>query len=199
MLTRHFVGLTFYSKNLLSRKIDGFKKRYDPKYLEHVDLHMSLLAPFDINSKDQVALKEELEEEVEPFFFGNDEAPYLSFSGVDIHSQGKHNILYMNPNFSDDMNYLMESVRGICESFIPKGVKYKRNKKQFLPLGDFTQLDVLSAVMMRAHNEFDCNGQLFVSSICLFEKKNGVWGVSSELIKFDPPKDHLLHSSFAQL
>jgi len=199
MLTRHFVGLTFFSENLLSRKIDGFKKRFDPKYMEHMDLHMSLLAPFDINLKDQKALKEELEEEVDAFFYGNETNPYLSFSGVDIHSQGKHNILYMNPIFDEDMNYLMESVRGICESFVPKGVKYKRNKKQFLPLGDFQDVNALASVMVRAHNEFDYSGQLFISSISLFEKKAGIWGTTRELIKFDPPKDYLLHSSFAQL
>ena len=199
MLTRHFVGLTFYSDNLLSRKIDGFKRRFDPKYAKHQTLHLSLLAPFEINIFEKKSLKEQLIEEADSFFFEREFAPAISFSGMDIYQHGKNNILYMNPNFGEDMLYLMEVVREICESFIPQGVKYKRNKKQFLPLGKFQDIDQLLTIMRKAHNEFDCNGQLLVESICLFEEKYGMWSIEEELIKFDPPKDHLLNSSVALL
>ena len=68
MTEKLFVGLTFRSDCTLSRKIDGFRKRFDPKYQSHAFPHMSMLAPFLMDAKSEIALIETLKEESQTFF-----------------------------------------------------------------------------------------------------------------------------------
>lgn len=185
MLARYFVGVTFSDTNILSKKISGFRERFDPKFKKDFIPHLSLLAPFEIEIKDKEKLIEALSDEIEGFFIGEDMNPKIALKGLGVHQHKKQNILYLNPDFQDNLKYCMESVQEICESFIPKSVHYKQNAKQFIPLGSFFNEEQLHFVMEHAKTEFGMNSELFVEGISLFEKKYGNWSIAQELITFD--------------
>ena len=192
-----FVGLTFRSDCNLSRKIDGFRKRFDPKYTQHSFPHMSMLAPFEVRKSDLDELKEQLKEELDTFYYGEQVAPILAFTGVNFIQTKKFNILYLNPDFTPDFEHCMELVQEICEGFIPRNIKYKPNPKQFLPLGSFKESDPLFEVMDAIKEEFSSNSELTLTGISLFKKKFGVWHLEEQLISFGKTQDKFLHYQIA--
>ena len=192
MTQKLFVGLTFRADSSLSKKIDSFRRRFDPKYRSHSFPHMSMLAPFDIEARDLASLKEELKEEIESFFFGHDEPFRLGFTGVDILQSKKFNVLYLNPAYSANLDHCMELVHDICRVFIPRNIKYKPNPKQFLPLGKFQAMDPMDAILDVVKDEFSSNSELTITGISLYRKKNGIWSEEESLISFDETKDSFL-------
>lgn len=191
MLAKYFVGVTFSESNILSKKISGFRQRFDPKFKKDFIPHLSLLAPFEIELKNKSKLIEALTDEIEGFFIGEDLNPKISLGGLGVHHHKRQNILYLNPVFEDNLKYCMESVQDLCESFIPRSVHYKQNAKQFIPLGQFLFQEQLHYVMEHAKSEFKTNSELFVTGIILFEKKFGMWTVAQELINFDTTDNFL--------
>ena len=97
---------------------------------------MSLLAPFEVRESDKYDLIEILKEECDTFFHGNS-FPKLSFTGIDIFEHKRKKILFLNPFYDPDLEYCSEMIKDICKDYVPKQIKYKDNKKQFLPLGTF--------------------------------------------------------------
>ncbi len=199
MTEKLFVGLTFRSDCTLSRKIDGFRKRFDPKYNMASFPHMSLLAPFEINKKDLNHCKDELKEELDTFFFGQDAPLKLSFTGVNFIQTRKSNVLYLNPAYTADLEFCMELVQDICTSLIPRNIKYKPNPKQFLPLGSFKDSDPLIDVMDAIKAEFEDNSELTITGINLYRKKHGIWSVEETLVSFKNTKDSVLQYQRASL
>lgn len=191
MLKKFFVALTF-SENSTSKKIQGFRKRYDPKYTSHEMAHMSMLAPFEILSSDKSELVDSLKDEIENFFMGSDVTPKLSFKGLDVYRHKRTNILYLNPDLGDDLGYCLEGVSQVCRDLIPPNVGYKPNTKQFLPLGYFPTEEALGKIMPMASLEFANISDLYVSGITLFEKRLGLWMVVEELIAFEDPNENFL-------
>ena len=188
-----FVGLTFRSDCTLSKKVEGFRKRFDPKYTKSSFPHMSLLAPFEVQSRDLERCKEELQEELDTFFFGQDSPLKLSFTGVNFVQTKKHNLLYLNPAFTPDLEHCMELIQDICTSHIPRNFKYKPNPKQFLPLGSFKESEPLVEIMDAIKDEFEDNSEMTITGIALFRKKHGVWAVEEKLISFQGTRDKFLH------
>jgi 2'-5' RNA ligase len=193
MNTRLFVGLTFFGDDHLSRKIQGFKKRYDPKFNSHPVFHMSLIAPFEIHQSNRESLIEDLTDEVENYFYGEEDCPRLGFTGLDVHQVRRHNILYLNPHYNDDLGHCMEGIKETCMSYIPREVAYRPNKKQFLPLGDFPDPIVLHNIVDMAKDEFTANGELGISGISVFEKRMGIWIEANQLISFERKEKAFLH------
>lgn len=192
MTEKLFVGLTFRADSTLSKKIDSFRRRFDPKYRSHSFPHMSMLAPFDIAPQDIKNLKEELKEEIESFFFGHEESLKLGFKGVDIMQTKKFNMLYLNPNYDANLQHCMELVLDICRAFVPRNIKYKPNSKQFLPLGRFHALDPMDSIFDLVKEEFSSNSELTIEGITLFRKKNGIWISEESLFSFEETKDSFL-------
>ena len=188
-LSKFFVGVTFESSSTLSKKIQGFRQHFDSKFSKkinsHLTSHMSLLAPFEILSKDKQTLTDSLVDEIDGFFFGANSAPKLGINGIGVWQNKRQHVLYLDPKLEENLKYCMESVQELCESFIPSQVNYKPNAKQFLPLGTFNSEEQLHRVMQHAQGEFANNSELVITGICLFEKKFGVWSVVHELISFD--------------
>ena len=134
-MSKLFVGFNFCPKGLLSRKITGFRKRFDPKYNQYSFPHMAMLAPFETDDHLIQNLIETLKEELETFYYGNTESPKLGLTGLGVYKHKKRNILYLNPHFDTDLEYCSEIVMDICKDHFNPHVKYKKNSKQFLPLG----------------------------------------------------------------
>ncbi len=190
MLSKFFVGLSFKEDCNLSKKISSFRTRFDSKFLSNPVSHMSLLAPFEIERHNKESLIDELSEEIESFFFEHN-TPKLGFTGLDIFKAPKEFILYLNPHYSQDLKFCMESVQEICESYIPRQVKYKKNPNQFLPLARFARAEELHQVVDIAREEFLRNSELPIASIVLFEKKFGLWVPERELMHFSTVREAL--------
>jgi hypothetical protein len=190
-MAKIFIGFNFSTENLFSRKIVGFRKRFDPKYNQYSFPHMSLLAPIDIPDGQVTDLQETLKEELETFFYGVDEAPKLGFTGIGVNQHKRRNMLYLNPHYSTDLEYCSEVVIEVCKSFAAPGVKYKENKNQFLPLGVFTNSNELEIVMEHAKLEFTSFNELPIESISLYQKQMGIWFEKEILLDFEQ-KDSVL-------
>lgn len=199
MLSKFFVALNFRSDSVLSRKIDGFKKRYDPKYKQRAFFHMALLAPFEINAFDAKKMQEELREELESFFFGQESALKLAFTGVGIFQAKRKNIVHLIPSYCPDMQFCSDLVLDICTSFIPRNIKYKKNDSQFLPLGTFSAYENLEEVIQQLKLEFSRNGELAVEGISLYEQKSGFWQLRENLIAFDEVDERFLQRQYGSL
>lgn len=198
-MVKFFVGLNFSGDALLSRKITGFRKRFDPKYSQYNFPHMSMLAPFEVDERDIVALIETLKEEMETFYYGTQALPTLAFTGIGVYEYKRRSLLYLNPCYGADLNFCSEMVLDICRSFISKSSKYKENKKQFLPLGIFTNREELHLVMENARVEFHQNSELPITSIALYENKVGLWVEKEILVNFEENSDAFLHLKSALL
>ncbi|MDH5414970.1 MAG: 2'-5' RNA ligase family protein, partial [Flavobacteriaceae bacterium] len=191
-MAKFFVGLNFSSDGLLSRKITGFRQRFDPKYNHYSFAHMSMLAPFEVHDQDRQDLIETLKEEMDTFFYEKKETPKLAFTGVGVYEYKRRKLLYLNPLYCSDLNFCSEVVLDICKSFIPRTVRYKENKRQFLPLGIFTYDTDLHSVMTHAKTEFENNSELSIESISLYENKMGIWVEREVLVNFEESESRFL-------
>jgi len=192
-MTKLFVGINFSNKGLLSRKIFGFRKRFDPKFNHYSFAHMAMLAPFEIYDDELEDLTENLKEEIDSFFYDKKNGLSLSFTGVGVHEHKRKKLLYLNPNYCSDLDFCSEAVVDICKSFIPKSIKYKENKKQFLPLGVFYHDNDLIEVMECAQVEFKNNSELPIQSISLYENKFGIWVEREVLFSFEENQSPFLN------
>ncbi len=194
-----FVAINFREETLLSQKIAGFRKRFDPKYRTYCFFHMALLAPFETLDKEVPSLIETLKEELESFYYDEVKAPMMSFTGVDVYSHNKKNILYLNPYYDINLGYCSEIILDICKSYISPNSKYKPNKKQFLPLGYFSNKEELSKILEQVQLEFQSNGELEIESISLYEKKFGLWFEKETLLSFEKNQASFLQESYHEL
>ena len=194
-MSKFFVGLNFSSDSLLSRKIMGFRKRFDPKYNHYSFPHMSMLAPFEVDARDVENLTDTLKEEFETFYYGSTQVPSLAFTGVGVFEYKRRNLLYLNPAYGADLNFCSEMVLDICHTFRSKKLNYKENKKQFLPLGMFNTTEELHIVMENAKVEFQHNSELPIASISLYENRMGIWVEREVLVSFEENLGQLLHSN----
>ena len=144
-----------------------------------------MLAPFEVDARDVENLTETLKEEIETFFYGNTEPPSLGFTGVGVYEYKRKNLLYLNPHYGADLNFCSEMIIDICRTFISKHIHYKENKKQFLPLGIFNNLNELHLVLENAKIEFENNSELPIVSISLYESKMGIWFEKEVLVNFE--------------
>jgi len=188
-----FVGFDFGNDSLLARKITGFRKRFDPKFKNYSFAHMAMLAPFESLDYQVKDLTETLKEELETFFYGNEETPKLGLTGLGIYQQKRKNIIYLNPHYDIDIEHCLEFVQDICSACMAPNIKYKPNKNQFLPLGYFNNETELNVIMDQAKMEFQNYGEIPIESISLYEKKGNHWVKRETLIDFETKRDQFLH------
>lgn len=194
-----FVGFDFGNESLTARKITGFRKRFDPKFKSYSFAHMAMLAPFESLNYQAQDLVETLKEELETFFYGTSEEPKLAFTGMGVYTQKRKHILYLNPHYNYDLEHCLEFVQDMCKACMAPGVKYKPNKKQFIPLGYFYNENELQVVMDQARMEFSDNGEIPIKSISLYEKRGSQWVKLETLIDFDSTESHFLHLNHPSL
>jgi hypothetical protein len=185
MYSKFFVALNFNKNSNLSFKIDGFKKRFDDKYMNRPFPHMALLAPFKMRLSDKQALIEELKEEIETFFFGFTQSPSINFKGIGFKELKRQKMIHLNPDLGDDLTHCQDLVTDICKAFIPRDVKYKENDQQVVPLGLFYQNDQFMEAVDQAQIEFSNISELLIEGIALYEQKNGKWDKVEDLISFE--------------
>lgn len=187
-----FVGFDFSDTSLLAKKITGFRKRFDPKFKTYAFPHMAMLAPFESLDYQVEDLTDILKEELETFFYGQNETPKLGFTGVGVHAQKRKQIVYLNPHYDTDLEHCLEFVQDLCRACMAPNIKYKANKKQFLPLGYFQTETEMQVVTDQARMEFASYGEIPIESISLYEKRPQGWIKRETLIQFESNQAHFL-------
>lgn len=191
-----FVGLTFFPDNSFAKNIESFRSRFDSKYQTNPDLHLPIVAPFEIESTDLKKLEQELIEELEAFYFENTQNHLLQFTGLDVQEHKKNKILYLKPSIDEELLLCQESLVAICKSYISERDKrVKDSKKTFLTIGRFQDPIELHSSIELAQREFHEFTALPYQAVCLFSKNNGKWYREADLVSFDKPLNALLQSS----
>lgn len=199
MVTKLFLGLTFFSDNGFAKNIESYRKRFDSKYQTNPYLHLPIVPPFEIEVTEVKKLKDELVEELESFFFENTANHILNFSGLDVHEYKKNKILYLNPLIEEELALCQESVFSICQSYITDREKKMKDSKSFLTIGRSNDVYDLHSSIDLARQEFQEFTSLPFESICLFSKNNGIWYREADLVSFDKPANTFLQSSLVSI
>ena len=71
MVTKLFLGLTFFSDNSFAKNIESYRSRFDSKYQTNPYLHLPIVPPFEIEVTEVKKLKDELVEELESFYLND--------------------------------------------------------------------------------------------------------------------------------
>ena len=195
MNTKLFLGLTFFSDNSFAKKIESYRSRFDSKFQTNPDLHLPIVAPFEIEVTEVKKLKQELVEELESFYFENTQNHLMNFTGLDVQEHKKNKILYLKPMVDEELALCQESLVDICKSYITdRNQKLKDSKKTFLTIGRYQDPIELHSSIDLAKIEFQEFTTLPFQSICLFSKNNGIWYREEDLVSFDRPQNALLQT-----
>lgn len=198
MLTKLFVGLTFYAENSFSKNITSFRTRFDSKYQSNPYLHLPIVPPFEMEVGQVKTLTDELIEELESFYFENTSNHTMKFTGLDVHEYKKNKILYLNPSVDEELILCQESLFSICKSYVDRNKRMK-DKKAFLTIGRYHEVFDLHSAIELAQREFHEFTSLPFESICLFSKNNGIWYREADLVSFERPESNLLQKSHVSL
>lgn len=198
MVTKLFVGLTFYADNSFSKNIESFRSRFDSKFQSNPYLHLPIVPPFEIEANQVKTLKAELIEELEAFYFENTAYHTMRFTGLNVHEYKKNKILYLNPTLDEEFSLCQESLFSICKSYVDRNKRMK-DKKAFLTIGRCHEVFDLHSAIELAQREFHEFTALPFESICLFSKNNGNWYREADLVSFERPSTNLLQKSHVSL
>ncbi len=184
MLTKVFLGLTFFEDNHFARKIQNFRSRYDEKVLTKRGVFLPIVAPFEVPQSTVRSLEEEVAEEVGSFFPADEDTLTLGFTGIDVHSHARKMLLYLRPDADTDLAHCAEALEGICRSYVEHHECLPAEGKSFLTIGRFQDPTSLHAAISIAQKEFSDCAALPAKGVCLFVKQNGVWLEQAELHGF---------------
>jgi len=184
MLTKLFVGLTFFEDNHFAKKIQSFRGRYDEKSLTNPTVFMPLVPPFEVPTTSVNSLATDVSDEMDAFFPEADDVLTLGFTGVDVHSHARKMILYLHPQEHTDLTHCAESLESICREHVEAREHRPKNDKTFLAIGRFTDPTALHGAMSVAQREFEDCTSLPVKGVCLFRKHNGIWYQEADLYRF---------------
>ena len=89
----YFIGLTFHQNFVQFKKLDSFRRQFDPHYFHCKTLQMTILPPFELPSKGLrqqsgkgiEQLCRQLEEDLESVFFGQDRLLKVDFDKIELH------------------------------------------------------------------------------------------------------------------
>lgn len=179
-----FIGLTFRQNYLQFKKIDSFRRRFDEKYSRSHILQMTLMPPFRLETFTLQGINEfveELAEDMEGQLLGMETPLEVDFNGFDFIA-GKKGVLFLKPTIPIDIFHCQESLKesikifgGIFNKHKNLGKSYYNDLQTFLPIGRFTDMDLLSQAVDKARLEFAGPFKLTARDITLFEKTPGQW------------------------
>lgn len=179
-----FIGMTFRQSQLLYQTIDTFRQRFDEKYSRSDLLQMTLMPPFkveDVTLHDLQEFVEELVDDMDTHLAGHDQVLDVHFNGFDFQA-GKKGVLFLKPTIPVDIFHAQESLK---ESIKAVGGNFSRHKnlgrshfndlQTFLPIGRFTDMELMSLAVAKAQQNFTSPFKLRAENITLFEKMPGMW------------------------
>jgi len=200
----YFIGLTFHQNFVQFKKIDSFRRQFDPHYNHCKMLQMTILPPFELPFKGQSRqankgvedLAQILSEDLESIFFGQENLLRLDFNQLDF-SFSKKPMIYLSAKVSDELIYAQECLAKSLEDW---EVRFKRKGKKFyetvLPIGRPNRELVFRQAVSAARSDFDFPMSLYVSGIALFEKLPGHWPVVKRLYHSDIDVEEMRSNEF---
>jgi hypothetical protein len=200
----YFIGLTFHQNFVQFKKIDSFRRQFDPHYNHCKMLQMTILPPFELPFKGKhapakkgiEALGKILSEDLESNFFGQEHPLRLDFQQIDF-SFNKKPMIYLSAKLPEELIYAQECLAQSLEDW---EVKFKRRGKKFyetvLPIGRPKREYVLRQAVSTARSDFDFPLSLYVSGIVLFEKVPGYWPVVKRIYHCDVDIEEMRSNEF---
>lgn len=179
-----FIGLTFHQNAFQFKKIDSFRRRFDEKYDRSHLLQMTLMPPFRMDDYSMGGMQrfvDEMAEDLEDHLVGMHEPLEVDFNGYDFHT-GRKGMLFLKPTVPIDLFHCQETLQESVKEF--GGIFYKHKNpgrcavndlQTFLPIGRFSDNDLLSQAVEKAQVEFSESFKLSARDITLFEKTPGQW------------------------
>ncbi len=179
-----FIGLTFHQNVFQFKKIDSFRRRFDEKYGRSHILQMTLMPPFRLEDYTFAGLQrfvDEMAEDLEDHLAGLDEPFEVDFNGFDFQT-GRKGMLFLKPSIPVDLFHCQETLQESIKDF--GGLFYKHKNpgrcsvndlQTFLPIGRFSDMDLLSLAVDKAQQEFTAPFKLAARDLTLFEKTPGQW------------------------
>ncbi len=179
-----FIGMTFRQSQLLYQTIDKFRQKFDEKYSRSDLLQMTLMPPFKVEGMSFYDLQEfveELSDDMDTHLAGHEQNCDVHFNGFDFLG-GRKGVLFLKPTIPVDIFHAQESLK---ESIKQAGGVFNRHKnlgkshfndlQTFLPIGRFTDMNLMSLAVDKAQQNFTSPFQLQAQNITLFEKMPGMW------------------------
>lgn len=184
MLTKLFIGLTFFEDNHFAKKIQNFRSRYDEKSLTNASVFMPLISPFEVPVTAVKSLATDVSDELEAFFPEDDGVLTMGFTGLDVYSHNRKMLLYLNPQELTDLEHCAEALAGICKEHVEDRQHMPKSDKSFLTIGRFTDPTALHGALSVGQREFQDCTSLPIKGVCLFRKHNGIWYQEADLHRF---------------
>ncbi|GEM_PF-707510 len=179
-----FIGLTFNQSFLQFKKIDSFRRRFDEKYTRSHLLQMTLMPPFRLEQYTSQGVNhflDDLAEDLEDHLGLLDEAVEVDFNGFDFQA-GRKGLLFLKPSIPVDLFYCQETLQESIKDFGGVFNKHKNlgrsignDLQTFLPIGRFTDMELLSLAVDKARLEFTSPFKLTARDLTVFEKTPSQW------------------------
>ena len=189
----YFIGLTFHQNFVQFKKLDSFRRQFDPHYFHCKTLQMTVLPPFELPSKGfrqqsgkgVEHLCRQLEEDLDSVFFGQDRLLKVDFDKIEF-SSGRKPMIYLSPKLPEEVQYAQEALARSLEEW---EVKFKRKGQKFyetvLPIARPKREVHIHQAISIARNDFTFPISLYVSGIVVFEKQVGHWPVIKRIYHCD--------------
>lgn len=184
-----FVGFTFH-ESPITRTVDVLRSKFDSSFNKNSKLHMSLFAPFYIESNELEKFIYDATDDLENHFYGHPPINAIEYVGMDVLTQKKKHLLYMKALFNDDFVYLQETLHSLASKV---AIETKPNiKKSFLVMGRFYDQVSLQTGIDTLKHDLALPFELPLKSVSLFVKNQyGEWKERNELISFDSSQSSL--------
>jgi|GEM_PF-3688686 len=184
-MNKFLIGARFDPSSLFCSKCRNIKQRYGLHLSSAECLNLPLFAPFEILEKNRNKndLIEEMEEEVNSFFIDGSESHFINFSSLEIFKTKKKFLLYLQPQFSQDFIYCIESLKGLKGRMI-RSIKEKESKTPYLLLGKFYNEFEATKARSEIMSEFTFPFSIQVQGLSLFEQSEKTWKEERSLKEF---------------
>lgn len=189
-----FIGLVFDSNSEHYKKIDSFKKRFDPKYIQAPLVQLTILPPFEIEFTRLEYLKRfksDINEIIDGHLMGLGSISQIEFNGITF-TMGKKGLLGLTPKLSLDFDHLKESLYDFLKEEGAKFKKLKSNTNLILPIGRFDYPEQLEEAIDIAKLEFSSPFMMNAKQFVLFERSFFIWTYNESIYEFQ----HNQHFNF---
>lgn len=199
----YFIGLTFHQNFVQFKKLDSFRRQFDPQFHHCKMLQMTLLPPFELpklqglqsgKQIDQLCLQ--LEEDLESVFFGQENLMRLDFEKLEF-SFNRKPMIYLRAQLPEEIIFAQQTLAQSLEDW---EVTFKRQGKKFyetvLPIGRPKKEMILHQAISTARSDFSFPISLYVSSIVVFEKLPGHWPVVKRIYHCDIDPNEMRPNEF---
>ena len=189
----YFIGLTFHQNFVHFKKLDSFRRQFDPHYFHCKTLQMTMLPPFELPSKGLSqqsgrgidTLCSQIEEDLDCVFFGQDRFLKVDFKKIEF-SFDKKPMIFLRPELPEELVFAQETMAKTLEDW---EVRFKRRGKKFyetlLPIARPKKEYITHQAISMAQSDFTFPLSLYVSGMVVFEKLPGYWPIIKRVYHCD--------------